>query len=85
MYHIWMGRILITLGTVNGGLGLLYSANATKGEQIAYGVVAGVIWASRIAIVIAVLAKQGKEIPGTINRKKRAGNSPEDGSVKGSF
>jgi len=93
MYHIWMGRILITLGMINGGLGLLYSGNATRGEQIAYGVVAGIIWVSWIAIAIGVPGKRGNEIPGTINSSKRAsyegnrsalGDSSERGSEMGS-
>jgi len=42
--HIWLGRILITLGMINGGLGLRLADNATRGEEIAYGVVAGVMW-----------------------------------------
>jgi hypothetical protein len=42
--HIWMGRILITLGMINGGLGLRLADNASRGECIAYGVVAGIIW-----------------------------------------
>jgi len=80
-----MGRALVTLGMVNGGLGLLYSKNATKGEQIAYGVIAGVIWVSWIVIAIGVPAKRGKEIPGTINHEKRtsyesARNGPGDSS-----
>ena len=86
MYHIWMGRALITLGMINGGLGLLLSGNATRGEEIAYGVVAAVIWVSWIAVVVGVPAKRGKEISGTIDREKRAspassrtasGGSPE--------
>merc|ERR1711977_310171 len=37
--HIWWGRAIITLGIINGGLGLKLSAN-TKSGEIAYGVVA---------------------------------------------
>lgn len=92
-YHIWMGRVLITLGMIQGGLGLLFSDNATRGENIAYGVIAGVIWVSWIVIVISIPLKRGKEIPGTINRQKRTSNdsartafdnSPESRSEKGS-
>ena len=32
--HIWIGRIVITLGMINGGLGLLIAGNASRGEQI---------------------------------------------------
>lgn len=45
-----LGRLLITLGMINGGLGLLLSSNASRGDYIAYGVVAGVIWVAYIAI-----------------------------------
>jgi hypothetical protein len=42
--HLWAGRILITLGMINGGLGMLFAGDATSGQYIAYGVVAGVMW-----------------------------------------
>lgn len=79
---------------INGGLGLLYSGNASRGEQIAYGVIAGVVWISWIFIVIAIPVKRGTEIPGTINHEKRASiesartavnASPESQSGKTSF
>ncbi len=41
--HVWWGRVIVTLAIINGGLGLQLSGNTTKGE-IAYGVVAGVMW-----------------------------------------
>lgn len=41
--HIWIGRIMVTLGIVNGGLGLLLAANSRSGEII-YAVVAAVFW-----------------------------------------
>jgi len=41
--HVWWGRIIVTLAIINGGLGLQLSGNTTKGE-IAYGVIAGVMW-----------------------------------------
>jgi len=72
MYHIWMGRVLITLGMINGGLGLLLSGNASKGEVIAYGIITAVIWISWIAVVVAIPLKRGREIPGTIDQEKRA-------------
>ena len=48
--HIWHGRILIILGIVNGGLGLQLADNTTSGE-IAYGVVAGVIFVVYIVVL----------------------------------
>ena len=50
--HVWFGRALITLGIINGGLGLQLSDNTTKGE-IAYGVVAGVMWLVWMAVAVA--------------------------------
>lgn len=35
---------MITLGIINGGLGLRFAENASSGREIAYGVVAGVVW-----------------------------------------
>ncbi|KAL1797220.1 hypothetical protein ACET3X_003826 [Alternaria dauci] len=49
--HIWIGRIAITLGIINGGLGLLLAGNSPDGE-IAYGVVAGVMWVTWVAAAI---------------------------------
>lgn len=49
--HVWWGRIMVTLGIINGGLGLQLSGNTTKGE-IAYGVVAGVIWLVWVAVAV---------------------------------
>lgn len=51
--HIWLGRALITLGMIQGGLGLLYAGgDATRGENIAYGVIAAIIWLTYIGVII---------------------------------
>lgn len=46
--HIWLGRFIITLGIINGGLGLQYAKRTpfgpSKGAIIAYGVLAGLVW-----------------------------------------
>lgn len=55
--HVALGRALITLGIINGGLGLRLS-NDTHNGKIAYGVVAGVIWIAWMAI--AVIKQRGK-------------------------
>lgn len=54
--HIWWGRAIITLGIINGGLGLQLSGNTTGGE-IAYGVVAGVMWLLWVAVVAMAFLK----------------------------
>lgn len=46
--HIAWGRILITLGIINGGLGLQLK-HASMTLDIAYGAVAGVMWLAWMA------------------------------------
>jgi len=50
--HIWLGRVLITLGMINGGLGLLLGHNATKKDHIIYGVVAGTMWVAYVLVSV---------------------------------
>jgi hypothetical protein len=58
--HIWTGRSLIILGMINGGLGLQLTGNTTGGE-IAYGVIAGVVGVTYIAVVVlSVIKNRGK-------------------------
>ncbi|KFY32676.1 hypothetical protein V495_08863 [Pseudogymnoascus sp. VKM F-4514 (FW-929)] len=62
LFHVWYGRILILLGMLNGGFGLKLAANSTGGE-IAYGVVAGIIGATYLAVMVHF------EITGGINNR----------------
>ncbi|OCL08517.1 hypothetical protein AOQ84DRAFT_340207 [Glonium stellatum] len=41
--HVWLGRILIALGIINGGTGIKLAANTTSGAII-YGVIVGVVF-----------------------------------------
>lgn len=55
--HIWLGRIIITLGIINGGLGLKYARELpldrpSNGAIIAYGVLAGVMWLLYVASIV---------------------------------
>lgn len=50
--HIWFGRILITMGIINGGLGLLFSADGSRADYIAYGVVAAIVWLAWLAVTV---------------------------------
>jgi len=71
--HIWLGRLLITFGMINGGLGLMLANNASRGKVIAYGVVAGIMW------VLWVLTA----IFGRMRRTRRA-KEAKQGHVNGS-
>ena len=56
--HLWLGRLAITLGMINGGLGLLLAYDAplgfapSHGQVIAYSVVAGIMWLLYVAAAI---------------------------------
>lgn len=57
--HVWLGRTLVTVGIINGGLGLQLSENTVNGE-IAYGVIAGFIWCVYVAVtVVAIVRSRG--------------------------
>lgn len=50
--HIWVGRIAITVGIINGGLGFRLAAcrgMSSTGGMIAYGVIAGIVWLAWVA------------------------------------
>lgn len=55
--HVWLGRLLLTLGIVNGGLGFHF-AESIPGPQwprwpkIAYGAIATLTWIIYAAIII---------------------------------
>lgn len=55
--HVWLGRVVITLAIINGGLGLLMAANTRAGE-IVYGIFAGLIWLGWMAVAVWSEAKK---------------------------
>ncbi|KAL4941770.1 hypothetical protein BDV06DRAFT_175991 [Aspergillus oleicola] len=69
--HIWLGRIFLVLGIINGGTGLKLADNTTGGT-IAYAVVAGLFGLAYIAIAAL---RQGKVI------LKEKGTTPETAQV----
>lgn len=63
--HLWLGRILIVLGIVNGGLGIrlagqtpLQSDDTTRKAAIGYGVAAGIIFLIYMVFVIIFEVKK---------------------------
>jgi len=58
--HVWLGRFIVTLGMINGGLGLLLASDApdftghapSQGQIVAYGVVAGIMWLLWVAAAV---------------------------------
>lgn len=60
--HLWLGRIVITLGIINGGLGLRLARKfplgpPSRGAMIGYGIAAGFMW---LLYVLAVLLGERK-------------------------
>ena len=69
--HMWLGRALIILGVINGGLGLQWADNTTKGE-IAYGVIAGIVGV--VYLLVLAFAWNRKRTPGRSSAEKIGGN-----------
>lgn len=67
--HVWVGRIAVTLGIINGGAGLKLSKDGNRsstGGMIAYGVIASVMWLLWVAAMVI----------GERRRKAAAKNGP---------
>jgi hypothetical protein len=55
--HVWLGRLILLLGIINGGLGL-QAADNTVGGEIAYGVVAGVSFLAYLGVSAVIMYKK---------------------------
>jgi len=81
--HVYLGRVLILAGIINGGLGLQLSYSkvgyaSIRSGQIGYGVGAGVIALFWIAIsVFACIRSKGDVTPGGESGPKVTGPLPE--------
>ncbi|KAK7183060.1 hypothetical protein DPSP01_005995 [Paraphaeosphaeria sporulosa] len=77
--HLWLGRLLIPLGMINGGLGLLLATETgygrpTTGQIIPYGVVAGItslLWLTA-AIVGERRRTKAQEVPVGVYKEQYA-------------
>lgn len=78
--HIWVGRIAITLGIINGGLGLKLADSlnmSSQGGIIAYGVIAGFMW---LAWVGAIFVGERRRSRAKANAPPKYTDSPRSGS-----
>ncbi|KAK3056335.1 hypothetical protein LTR09_002842 [Extremus antarcticus] len=71
--HIWLGRFVITLGIINGGLGLQLSKRLgmfapTQGAVIGYAVGAGIMWLLYVASAIYGEKKRSKANYAAVNQ-----------------
>lgn len=74
--HVWLGRALITLGMINGGLGLLLSGDAGRGAYIAYGVIAGVSWLLLVSNAVSHEYKMAKQGPASSRDDSELSKAP---------
>lgn len=63
--HIWLGRIAVTLGIINGGLGLQWAGSmnmSSRGGVIAYAVIAAVMWLAWVAASVIGERRRAKKM-----------------------
>ncbi|EOD49164.1 putative integral membrane protein [Neofusicoccum parvum UCRNP2] len=84
--HIWLGRLLITLGIINGGLGLKL-ASGPRDWTIAYGVVAGIVWVTYMLAAVFGEARRKRNMaaaPPAYGRERKGSSHSSGGSPSGS-
>ena len=60
MVHGVLGAVIVLLGTINGGLGILYTMHAVPKEFVPYAVFVAIIWVGLLAFLLMSRAKRGK-------------------------
>lgn len=70
--HRWLGRSMMILGIINGGLGFMISGSSDS--YTPYGVVAGIIFLIYVAVLIFAWYRSGQETPSIVEK-----SSPPNG------
>jgi hypothetical protein len=78
--HVWWGRAIITLGAINGGIGLQLS-RCTKETGIGYGVGAGFVWILWMTVILTAFIRSQKKLEGE-NGEKISGMQHVNEQVK---
>jgi len=78
-FHRWLGRVMIALGIINGGLGLhqsgpVGSKNVPRGAVIVYSIVAAVVFCIYLAVVISSQLKASRRTGAITQREKMRGD-----------
>jgi hypothetical protein len=82
--HLWLGRLAITLGIINGGFGFELAGDTGSKAMIAYCVVAAVIFVVYVAVAIFGELRRKKGPDGNDARKQLdMTNSPDEGRSAG--
>lgn len=74
--HLWLGRLAITLGIINGGLGFMLADTMSMGSRngmIAYSVVAGIVW---LVWVLASIYGERKRKTARVDHPPKYSESP---------
>lgn len=61
--HIWLGRAVVTLGIINGGLGFQLADTmnlSSRPGMIAYSVIAGIVWLVWVIAIVLGEARRKK-------------------------
>lgn len=64
--HLWLGRLAITLGIINGGLGFQLADRmkmSSKSGMIAYSVIAGFVWLVWVAAIVIGERRRSRNAP----------------------
>jgi Eukaryotic cytochrome b561 len=80
LLHAWLGRGIVILGMINGGLGLLIAGNATRREIVAYSIIASIIFVFWVlAAMLGALKRHRKDVP----RKPKARRGEKGPTMNG--
>lgn len=66
--HVWWGRAIITIGAINGGIGLQL-ARCTRETGIGYGVGAGIVWVLWMGVILMAFISGRKKLEGETGEK----------------
>ncbi|KAF2621252.1 iron reductase domain protein [Macroventuria anomochaeta] len=78
--HIWVGRIAVTLGIINGGLGLQWADSmnmSSRGGIIAYAVIAVAVWLAWVAAMVIGERRRARKLadaPPKYAQRERGGS-----------
>jgi sulfite exporter TauE/SafE len=82
--HIWIGRIAITLGIINGGLGMYVAGNATGIQLMAYALLATLVWVAWLAAAcFGEWRKYRRDVPRKPRKGRRVRGSSESTEMRG--
>ena len=79
--HVWLGRVLVTVGAINGGLGFNLSWNTPKSAIIGYSIGAAIVWITWMSTIFqSSVRSRGKKEGET--SEKVYGQEPKDEQMK---